>query len=460
MAVIKSPRVIPRICVRLESLLAICTGTDDINPRRRKVTAVKKKLAALGLVAAALANTGFAAEGPVPLGIPHLNHVFLIMMENHGYGQILNNPNAPFINKLAKSANLATNYFAIGHPSLTNYLEVVGGSNFGVLSDNSPDWHDSSCITNLASGITSTDNPASPNICPISGMGTDAATPVIDMTNETQSPPGEINIDGIQSIPAASNIDGKTIGDQLVAWGRSWKSYQENLPAGGADRVNYSDGFFTNNTDFSTIQPILSPPLLQSNIVALYAAKHVPFVYFRNVQEGSDPRNSLNNVVGFDGTRGLFADLRSGHVPAFSFIAPNQCDDQHGRDNGGPFCNFDPNDNGTQAGLNPALIIRGDMTVQKLVTAIKSSPSWRDGKNAIIVVWDENDYSVAPSNNQVALIVDTNYGVHGVQSANRYTHFSVLKSLDAGFGLQCLNHACDGDVHVMSDLFGGDRGDN
>jgi phosphatidylinositol-3-phosphatase len=40
-----------------------------------------------------------------------------------------------------------------------------------------------------------------------------------------------------------------------------------------------------------------------------------------------------------------------------------------------------------------------------------------------------------------------------VRSANFYTHFSLLKSLEAGFGLPCLNHACDESVHVMSDLF-------
>jgi hypothetical protein len=61
---------------------------------------------------------------------------------------------------------LARNYFAIAHPinSLTSYLEVVGGSNFGVLSDNSPDWHDDSCATNLSTGIPNTDNPPSPSM--------------------------------------------------------------------------------------------------------------------------------------------------------------------------------------------------------------------------------------------------------------------------------------------------------
>jgi hypothetical protein len=64
---------------------------------------------------------------------------FLIMMENHGYQQVLNNPYAPFTQAEATSAKLATNYFAVAHPSLTNYLEIVGGSNFGITDDNPPD---------------------------------------------------------------------------------------------------------------------------------------------------------------------------------------------------------------------------------------------------------------------------------------------------------------------------------
>jgi hypothetical protein len=80
---------------------------------------------------------------------------------------------------------------------------------------------------------------------------------------------------------------------------------------------------------------------------------------------------------------------------------------------------------------------------------------WFKGNNVIVVVWDENDYSLAPNANAVVLIVDTNFGPHGIQSAERYTHFSLLKSLESGFGLLCLNHACDADEPVMADLFGG-----
>ena len=411
---------------------------------------MKSKAVILGCLAAAAMNSLYAAEGPIPGGIPHLDHVFVIMMENHGYSQILNNPNAPYINELSNVANSATNYFAVAHPSLTNYLEVVGGSNFGVHTDNYPDWHSISCTPNLISGTVSTDNPPSPLICPIEGFGTDAATAAIDTTNETTGSPGVLNIDGVQSIPAATNTSGKSIADQLAEVGRTWKSYQESLPAEGADGVNISDGFFTNKTDFTAIKPALTPPLTQSNIVFLYAVKHNPFAYFTSVQEGLEPGSSLDNVVGFDM---LFADLSSGKVPAFSFIAPNQCNDQHGRGNGGPFCAFDPKDDGTQAGLNPALIQQGDVSVRRIVTAIKQSPIWFQGQNAIVVLWDENDYSVAPNTNQVLLIVDTSYGTHGVTSSKPYSHFSLLKSIEGGLGLPCLNHACDSNVSVMSDLF-------
>lgn len=417
-----------------------------------------KKAAFLGLLAVVLAGAASAQEGKVPKGIPRLDHVFVIMMENHGYNQIIGNPDTPFAESYANSANSATNYFAVAHPSLTNYLEVVGGSNFGVHSDNNPDWHNATCTNNLSSGLVNTDTPASPNVCPIYGTGTDAATPAIDCTNEVTCAPGsndgENNIDGVKSIDAAKNISGKTIADQLVAAGLSWKTYQESLPASGADGVNFSDGFFTDASDITSVIPGEAQGLLK-----LYAAKHNPFVYFQSVQEGHRPELSLKRVAGFEGDDGLFEDLSSGHVPHFSFIAPNQCNDQHGRANGGTQCDFDPNDNGTLVGLNPALMYIGDLTLRNIVKAIHRSPVWHEGRNAIVVLWDEDDYSVTPTTNKVLLIVDTNYGVHGVKDGTFYTHFSLLKSIESGFRLPCLNHACDPDTKVISSLFRGDDDD-
>ena len=411
-----------------------------------------KSLASIGLSLTLLPSLGIAQQGSVPTGIPHLDHVFVIMMENHAYGQIRNNPAAPFINQFAANNNTADNYFGVAHPSLTNYLEVVGGSNFGILNDNSPDWHSTTCTPNIISKTTAFDVSTTPNNCPIYGAGTDAATPAIDYTNEAGSKAGTFNIDGKKSIAADSSIVGKSIADQLVAHGLSWKTYQESLPITGADNVNNSDGFFSNLTDFSGLSAP-GTPVSYANVVALYAVKHNPFVYFRNVEEGYNPDNSLKNVVGWEGARGLFADLATGKVPSYSFIAPNQCNDMHGKGGEGPFCAGDPNDNGTQVGLNPGLIARGDITVHRLVNSIKASPAWKDGKSAIVLLWDENDYSNAPNPNQVLFVVDTNYGVHGVQSNTFYTHFAFLKTVEAGFGLPCLNHACDSNEKVMTDLF-------
>src|ERR1700724_3789865 len=133
---------------------------------QKETTVMISKTATLGVLVTALASTMCAQEGSARKGVPNLDHVFVIMMENQGNSQIVNNPNAPFINQYAKAHNVATNYFAIAHPSLTNYLEVVGGSNFGVQTDNYPDWHNKNCTTNLTSKIVATDTPASPNICP------------------------------------------------------------------------------------------------------------------------------------------------------------------------------------------------------------------------------------------------------------------------------------------------------
>ena len=85
--------------------------------------------------------------------------------------------------------------------------------------------------------------------------------------------------------------------------------------------------------------------------------------------------------------------------------------------------------------------------------AIHASAAWGRGHNAIVLLWDENDYSATPNTNRVLLTVETNFGGGGVDSDSFYTHFSLLRSLEAGFGLPCLNHACDAGVATMSDLF-------
>ena len=75
---------------------------------------------------------------PTPIGsgtLPNFSHVFLIVMENEESTGIMGNSAAAYINALAGGHGLATEYFAVSHPSLPNYLALTAGSTFGIASD-------------------------------------------------------------------------------------------------------------------------------------------------------------------------------------------------------------------------------------------------------------------------------------------------------------------------------------
>ncbi len=137
---------------------------------------MKLRVLLIALVAAlvALAVPAFgagrsAADGPRdrPAYMPH---VFIIMMENTGFGQLLSSPDAGYIHTLAATYGLATNYYGVTHSSLPNYLAATSGSTWGTNNDDT------------------------------------AQRPLLDHTN---------------------------IVDQLEAAGVSWKAYMQGLPYAG-----------------------------------------------------------------------------------------------------------------------------------------------------------------------------------------------------------------------------------
>jgi hypothetical protein len=67
--------------------------------------------------------------------------VVWILIENHSYNEIIGSSAAPYINQLASECGLATNYFAISHPSLPNYVALTSGSPQGITDDNPPSSH-------------------------------------------------------------------------------------------------------------------------------------------------------------------------------------------------------------------------------------------------------------------------------------------------------------------------------
>src|SRR6266508_2128683 len=99
------------------------------------------RLVGAALVAAALAGAckhgggppghpaaaGHPCTGAAP---PRYEHVVTIGMENHGFSQVVGH--SPFLNALADRCGLATDYRAVTHPSLPNYLALVSGSTQGL----------------------------------------------------------------------------------------------------------------------------------------------------------------------------------------------------------------------------------------------------------------------------------------------------------------------------------------
>jgi acid phosphatase len=54
--------------------------------------------------------------------------VFLILLENHGFSQVIGSASMPYLNSLATAHALAENYFANTHPSIGNYFMLTTGN--------------------------------------------------------------------------------------------------------------------------------------------------------------------------------------------------------------------------------------------------------------------------------------------------------------------------------------------
>jgi acid phosphatase len=67
--------------------------------------------------------------------VPAFSHVFEIVLENHEISSIIGSSSAPYINSLAQTYGLASNYYGVRHPSLPNYLALVGGDTFGITTN-------------------------------------------------------------------------------------------------------------------------------------------------------------------------------------------------------------------------------------------------------------------------------------------------------------------------------------
>jgi hypothetical protein len=381
---------------------------------------------ALGVAAALALSAGLAqsAAAHAPKRHGHSTaprRIFVIMMENHGTAEILGNTaDAPFINKLAAHANVATNYFGVTHPSLPNYLSTVSGSFQGI-------WDDCKAGADVLC--------APEEFIPGTGDGTAG-----DFLTSAQ----------IASASATPHLfGGDTIVNQLEAKGHSWRAYMQSMPAVGS-QVEY----------WPVIDTATGPVT-----VKLYAQKHDPFMYFSSVNYPGSPL--LSNIVPFRFKR-FAADLRSDDAPDFVWISPDQCNDMHGISAdtaaliGNPACAF------PASGLDHGPIQLGDAFLKKTVRIIMHSRAWRSGPSSLVIAWDEDDYAgidgccgSPTGNNGVVLggahapLIVVNSDGGGTSTAVAANHYSLLATIEHLWHLPCLANACGiGPAGRLDVLFG------
>ena len=103
-----------------------------------------------------------------------IRHVVWVLMENQDYGSIIGSGSAPYINSLANTYGVATDYSAISHPSLPNYIGLTSGSDQGITDDGGPSSHAlnvPSIFSQLPGGASQSLEEGMPSNCDTSDSG-------------------------------------------------------------------------------------------------------------------------------------------------------------------------------------------------------------------------------------------------------------------------------------------------
>jgi acid phosphatase len=253
-------------------------------------------------------------------------------MENQGYQDVIGTAATPYITRLAHENGLATQYFAVGHPSLGQYLALTAGAEYG--------------------------NP----------QGCD---------------------------PTACPVDAANLADRVERSGRSWRAYMESM--GSPCRLTSGDG---------------------------YDVHHNPWIYLNDIR--THGQRCAAHVL--DLSR-LAPDLASmATTPNLLWITPNDCHDMHS--------------------CSPT---SGDAWLKKEVSMILGSPAFTQQNSLLVVVWDEDDFT--PVNHVAAILAAPKAIRPGTISTQRYTHYSLLRTIETAWGLEPLTEN-DAGARPISDLYG------
>ena len=267
-----------------------------------------------------------ATATPKPL-VPNFNHIVIIMFENKEFGTVIGSPLMPNYNRLAREYTVLTQYYAIRHPSLPNYIALIGGDTFGI---------DRNC-----------------NDC---------------------------------------FIDAPSLPDLIEASGRTWKTYQEDMP----------EPCYLGDTH-------------------LYVQKHNPFIYFNRIRLDT-PRCERTIVP----LTQLQADIQAGSLPNFIFITPNLCNDAHD-------CPLDVAD----AWLTELL--------GRLIPALDAKTE----SYLVVMLFEEGQGNRSccglplEAGGRVPVVLYSPLVKNGFEDPTPYTHYSLLKTISIAWELPLLGHAAE-----------------
>lgn len=257
-----------------------------------------------------------ASGSPAAIGP---RRVWVIVMENRSYGQVIGEGDAPFINAFAARYGSATDYHGVARPSQPNYLALISGSTQGVTDD------------------------------------------------------------------GVHDLNAKTLFDQLDAAGRRWRVFAENVPSGcylGAAARNGPDG------------------------EGVYTRKHEPAISFVSISRNPARCGRIGNLASF-----------SPRAADFNLIIPNLCHDMH--------------DCSTRI---------GDSWLSQFVPRLLDSDAFRQG-GLLVITFDEA--SSKDESQHTVLLFAAQALSPGTRVTGPANHYSLLRTIQTIFGLDCLAQSCE-----------------
>lgn len=172
--------------------------------------------------------------------------------------------------------------------------------------------------------------------------------------------------------PASHRIAGPSAFDRIIASGRTAKTYAEAMPSNCA---------------------------LTST--ARYAVKHNPWPYFSDAGPRSNCRR-FNVPSGTPSAGALRSDISQGRLPNVGLLIPDICNDGH-----------------------DCSLARSDAWLKSWLPVVMQGPDYRAGRLAIIVTFDEDDFS---GDNTILTVVISPY-TSQVVTSRALTHYSLTRYL-------------------------------